>query len=151
MRVQEVMSDDVRTVSPATPVRQAWSLMKTDRIHHLVVVDGRRVVGVLSERDASGRGGGARNSRTVQDVMTKPVVTIEHDATVRKAANAMRGRTIGCLPVTNGKRLVGIVTTSDLLDVIGGAQGRPSLLERHTLNYKTAHRAHGRRADTGVW
>jgi acetoin utilization protein AcuB len=150
MRVQEVMSDDVRTVSPAMPAQQAWALMKTDRIHHLVVVDSRRVVGVLSERDTGRRGGGgARNVQTVQDVMTKPVVTIEHDATVRKAANAMRGRTIGCLPVTKGNRLVGIVTTSDLLDVIGGSQGRPSQVERHALNYKTAH--HGHKANTGAW
>ncbi len=150
MRVQEVMSDDVRTVSPATPARQAWALMKTDRIHHLVVVEGRRVVGVLSERDATGRAG-ARNGPTVQDVMTAPVVTIEQRATVRRAANAMRGRSIGCLPVTNGSRLVGIVTTSDLLDVIGGAQGRPPQKERRTLNFKTARRAHGRKADTGLW
>jgi len=147
MRVQEVMNDDVRTVPPAMPARQARSLMKTDRIHHLVVVDGRRVVGVLSHKDA----GGPRDGRTVEELMTKHVVTIKQDATVRQAANMMRGRTIGCLPVTSGTKLVGIVTTSDLLDVIGGAQGRPSLLERHTLNYKTAHRAHGRRADTGVW
>ncbi len=147
MRVQEVMSDDVRTVSPATPAPQAWALMKTDRIHHLIVVEGRRVVGVVSERDATGRGTG----RTVQDVMTRPVVTIEQRATVRKAANVMRGRSIGCLPVTSGNRLVGIVTTSDLLDVIDGAQGRPSQKERRTLNYKTGRRPHGRRADTGVW
>jgi len=147
MRVQEVMSDDVRTVTPATPAPQAWALMRTDGIHHLIVVEGRRVVGVLSNRDA-GRGGKS-HGRTVQDLMTKPVVTIEQDATVRKAANAMRGRSIGCLPVTSGKRLVGIVTTSDLLDVIGGAQGRPSQKERHTLNYKTPHR--GRKANTGAW
>ena len=147
MRVQEVMSDEVRTVPPAMPATKARSLMRTDRIHHLVVVERGRVVGVLSARDA----GAVRDGRTVREVMAKPVVTIEQDATVRKAANAMRGRTIGCLPVTSGSRLVGIVTTSDLLDVIGGAQGRPSQDERHTLNYKTAHRAHRRRADTGVW
>jgi acetoin utilization protein AcuB len=145
MRVKEVMSDDVRTVSPAMPAQQARSLMRTDRIHHLVVVDGRRIVGVLSNRDT----GAARDGRTVGELMAKHVVTIEHDATVRKAANAMRGRTIGCLPVTKGNRLVGIVTTSDLLDVIGGAQGRPSQVQRHSLNYKTAH--HGHKANTGAW
>ena len=147
MRVQEVMSDDVRTVPPAMPARQARSLMRTDRIHHLVVVDGRRVVGVLSDKDA----GGARDGRTVGQLMAKQVVTIKHDATVRQAANMMRGRTIGCLPVTRGTKLVSIVTTSDLLDVIGGAQGRPSLIERHTLNFKTAHRVHRGSASTGTW
>jgi CBS domain-containing protein len=87
MRVQEVMSDDVRTVPSAMPALQARSLMKTDKIHHLVVVDGRRIVGVLSERDARR----ARGATTVEQLMTKAVVTIEHDATVRKAANALRG------------------------------------------------------------
>ena len=147
MRVQEVMSDDVRTVPSATPATKARSLMRTDRIHHLVVVDGRRIVGVLSDRDTRG----ARSGATVGELMARQFVTIEQDATVRKAANAMRGRTIGCLPVTSGNRLVGIVTTSDLLDVIGGAQGRPSLVERRSLNFKSAHRSHRRRADTGVW
>lgn len=145
MRVLEVMNDDVRTVPSAMPAQQARSLMRTDRIHHLVVVDGRRIVGVLSERDAVR----ARGASTVGQLMTTPVVTIEQDATVRKAANAMRGRTIGCLPVTSGNRLVGIVTTSDLLDVIGGAQGRPSRVERQTLNYKTPHRR--QRTGNGHW
>ena len=126
------------------PAGQARSLMRTDRIHHLVVVDGRRIVGILSHHDA-----GRRAGRTVGELMAKPVVTIAHNATVRKAANAMRGRTMGCLPVTKANRLVGIVTTSDLLDVIGGAQGRPSHVERRTLNYKTAHRRH--RGNSGLW
>ncbi len=150
MRVQEVMTDNVRTVPAATPADQAWSLMKTDGIHHLVVMDGKRVVGVLSDRDAGGRAGGStRTGRTVEELMTRNVVTIKPDATVRQAANIMRGRTIGCLPVTRGTRLVGIVTTSDLLSVVGGGAERPSRQDRHTLNYKAPHRRH--RADTGVW
>jgi len=146
MRVQEVMSDDVRTVPKAMTAQQARSLMRTDRIHHLVVVDGRRIVGVLSERDASG----ARDGRTVEELMTKQVVTIKPDATLRQAANVMMGRTIGCLPVTLGNRLVGMVTTADLLRVIGGAADKPSHgIDRHTLNYRTAHRGH--KANTGLW
>ena len=150
MRVQEVMTDSVRTVSPATPAQQAWSLMKTDRIHHLVVMEGRRIVGIVSDRDTGGRSGiGAREQKTVEEVMTRNVVTITQEATVRQAANMMRGRTIGCLPVTRGDRLVGIVTTSDLLTVVGGGADRPSRQERHTLNYKTPHRA--KRSGRGLW
>jgi acetoin utilization protein AcuB len=145
MRVQEVMTDNVRTVTPAMPAEQARSLMKTDKIHHLVVVNGRRVVGVLSDRDT----GETRDGRTVAEVMTRRVATIEQDATIRQAANVMRGRTIGCLPVLRNDRLVGIVTTADLLRVIGGAADRPGRQERHTLNYKTAHR--GKKASTGTW
>jgi acetoin utilization protein AcuB len=150
MRVQEVMSENVRTVTAGTPAEQAWSLMKTDGVHHLVVMDGRRIVGVVSDRDEGGRAGAAtRNGKTVEELMTRPVVTIAPNATVRQAANVMRGRTIGCLPVTRGNRLVGIVTTSDLLTVVGGGAERPSRADRRTLNYKTPHR--GKHAATGVW
>jgi len=149
MRVQEVMTENVRTVPVDTPAEQAWSLMKTDGIHHLVVTDGRRIVGVLSNRDGGRRSAGARDVLTVQELMTKPVVTIAPDATIRQAANIMRGRTIGCLPVTRGNRLVGIVTTSDLLDAVGGGVDRPSRASRRTLNYKTPHRR--KHPATGTW
>jgi acetoin utilization protein AcuB len=150
MHVQEVMTERVRTVPADTPVEQAWSLMKTDGIHHLVVTDGRRIVGVLSDRDGGGRPAGTqRGVTTVQELMTKPVVTIGPDATIRRAANMMRGRTIGCLPVTRGGRLVGIVTTSDLLDAVGGGVDRPSRASRRTLNYKTPHRR--KHPATGTW
>ncbi|HUK36622.1 MAG TPA: CBS domain-containing protein [Vicinamibacterales bacterium] len=151
MRVQEVMSGSVRTVPANTPAERAWSLMKTDGIHHLVVTDGRRIVGVLSDKDAGGRSAAAafRNGKTVEELMTKPVVTIAPDATVRRAANIMRGRTIGCLPVIRGNRLVGIVTTADLLTVVGGGAERPARADRRTLNYKTPHR--GKHIATGMW
>jgi CBS domain-containing protein len=150
MRVQEVMTENVRTVPVDTPAEQAWSLMKTDGIHHLVVTDGRRIVGILSDRDGGRRSAGApRDFATVQELMTKPVVTIAPDATVRQAANMMRGRTIGCLPVTRGSRLIGIVTTSDLLDAVGRGLDRPSRATRHTLNFKTPHRR--KHPATGVW
>ena len=150
MHVQEVMTEKVRTVPVDTTAEQAWSLMKTDGIHHLVVTDGRRIVGVLSDRDGGRRSAGMRrDAATVQEVMSKPVVTIAPDATVRQAANMMRGRTIGCLPVTRGSRLVGIVTTSDLLDAVGGGVDRPSRQSRRTLNFKTPHRR--KHPATGVW
>ena len=149
MRVQEVMTENVRTIPVDTPAEQAWSLMKTDGIHHLVVTDGRRIVGVLSNRDGGRRSARARDVVTVQELMTKPVVTIEPDATIRQAANIMRGRTIGCLPVTRGNRLVGIVTTSDLLDAVGGGVDRPSRASRRTLHYKTPHRR--KHPATGTW
>lgn len=151
MRVQELMTEGVRTVSPAMPARDAWELMKKDRIRHLVVASGRQIVGLLSDRDIGGRtGASARIGRTVADLMTKNVVTIDREETVRKAANLMLGRTIGCLPVTGGAgRLVGIVTTADLLAVLGRGGDRPTHQERRTLNYKVPHR--GQKSSNGVW
>lgn len=150
MRVAEIMTKDVKTVAPAVPADDAWDLMRRERIRHLVVVAGGRVVGVLSDRDVGGRRGVAVRSRaTVAELMTDVVVTTTPDDTVRKIANLMRGRSIGCLPVLSGKRLVGIVTIYDLLNLLGRGVDRPTPASRHELNHRVAHRkAHGA---YGVW
>jgi len=78
-----------------------------------------RVLGVVSERDLGGpRGYALRSGRRVEDLMSRTPVLANPKTTVREAAQMMRGRAIGCLPVFVGKRVVGIVTTSDLLGLI---------------------------------
>ena len=119
MRVQDLMSKQVKTITPAAAADDAWNLMRLHRIHHLVVTDAHRIVGVVSARDASGRRGRGSGTGTVADVMTSPAVTVEPNATIRQAANVMRGRTIGCLVVVEAGRAVGIVTVSDLLELVG--------------------------------
>jgi acetoin utilization protein AcuB len=125
VRIAEIMTRQVRAVAPELPADEAWELMRQNRIRHLVVLSNGYVVGVLSERDAGGkRGASLRAQSHVADLMTAHVATIESDATVRKAANLMRGRTIGCLPVIDGPKLVGIVTASDLLELVGRGHAR---------------------------
>jgi acetoin utilization protein AcuB len=58
--------------------------------------------------------------------MTEPVVSGHPEMTLRQAANRMRGRSIGCLPVMEGDDLVGIVTTTDLLELLGHGLARPA-------------------------
>jgi CBS domain-containing protein len=60
----------------------------------------------------------ARDDRPISEVMSRNIVTIEPEATIRRAAGIMRGRDVGCLPVLSDGRLVGIVTTSDLLTAL---------------------------------
>ena len=150
MRVSEVMTDGVRTVAPTTPAAEAWDLMRRYGIRHLIVTDGSDVVGVLSSRDAGGRRGASlRAGAKVADLMTPNVVSIPKTAPVKKAASLMRGRTIGCIPVTDGRRLVGIVTVSDLLDLLGRGVDRPARPDRRTLSHRVPHRkTHGA---FGVW
>ena len=57
MRVQDVMTTAVQTISPSMPAEEAGNLMRAKGIHHLVVCDGPRVVGLLSDRDIGGRHG----------------------------------------------------------------------------------------------
>jgi acetoin utilization protein AcuB len=151
MRIAEVMSERVRTVAPAMPAEQAIELMRQKGQHHLVVTERGELVGVLSERDAGGRRGGAlRQQRTVAELMTPAVVTVRPDATVRQAANLMRGRSIGSLVVTDGKRIAGIVTVSDLLELLGRGVERPMAASRRwTLKHRTPHKKRVRAA--GVW
>jgi acetoin utilization protein AcuB len=145
MRVFEIMTDRLETVPPAMAASEAWERMRLARIHHLVVKDGARMVGVLSDRDlGSGRGAALRTGRRVADLMTAPVATVEPNDTVRRAANLMRGRTIGCLPVVRRNRLLGIVTVADLLDLIGRGFDRPGRETRSNLHYRVPHRRRAR-------
>ena len=142
MRVQDVMTGGVHTVSPAMSAEEAWNLMRARRIHHLVVTDGPRVVGILSDRDAGGpRGASLRKNRAVSDLMTNRVVAVSPAITVRRAANVMRGRSIGCLVVADGRRTVGIVTVADLLDLLGRGIERPTASKtRPILQHRVPHR-----------
>lgn len=114
MRIQDVMSRDVVSIDPKLEVSAARERLRLAEIHHLVVVDGKKVIGVVSEKDLVRAG----DQKPVTEAMSRGVVTIEPSATLRKAAGVMRGRAVGCLPVLDKGRLVGIVTTSDLLTAL---------------------------------
>lgn len=151
MRITEAMTEHVRTVPSTMSAADAYALMKTAGMHHLVVTKAKVVVGVLSARDLSpqGRTPTFPDGVTVEDLMSSPVVTIENDETVRKAANLMQGRTIGCLPVTDNGKLVGIITLSDLLQLLGKGVDRPNHNARATLSHRVPHKK--QHMATGRW
>jgi acetoin utilization protein AcuB len=127
MRLKDIMESPVSTIRADEPAQQAWERMHLHRIRHLVVTEGRQIVGVISARDLGGRASDrARDGRSVADLMTRTgVVVATPRTTVRQAANLMRGRSIGCLPVVEGDHLSGIVTVTDLLELIGKGAERP--------------------------
>jgi acetoin utilization protein AcuB len=145
------MTEGVLTVSAGTSAEEAWDLMRMKGIHHLAVVDGRTIAGIISDRDMGGRQGAVvRRNRTVGELMTTRVVTVPPTTPVRKAANLLRGRSIGCLIVTRNGRVRGIVTTADLLELLGGGVERPvETPRRWTLNHRAPHRKQHRAM--GVW
>jgi acetoin utilization protein AcuB len=150
MRIYEIMSGKPRTVSPALPAADAWRLMAEENVHHLVVKDGSQVVGVLSDSDAGGRHGAAlRAATTVADLMDRHFVAVTRQDTVRKAANLMRGRRLWCLPVIERGRLVGAVTVTDLLALLGRGVERPDHEARATLHHRVAHRRAA--SSSGLW
>ena len=128
MRLHEIMTTEVISIGPDDPASTAWTRMEQEGIRHLVVKEGKRLLGVLSERDLGGRSGGAvRRGRAVRDLMTPQVATATPATTLRQAANLMRGQLIGCLPVVDNGRVVGIATATDVLGELGRGSSRPAV------------------------
>ncbi len=119
LSVRDVMSTDLVTVRPAESVRRAYEIMRDRRIRHLPVIENDRLVGILSDRDlrpvllSPGLTGAS-----VAELMSEGPTTITPDTSVEDAASLLVVRKIGCLPVVEGERLVGIVTETDLLAVL---------------------------------
>ena len=104
-----------------------------------------RLAGVVSERDLGGRAGASmRRGRTVRSLMTRTVVSANPETTVREAADLMRERLIGSLPVMQGDRLVGLVTATDVFDAIAEELApRLSQAERQLLRAPASSRKLG--------
>ncbi|NIP78608.1 MAG: CBS domain-containing protein [Gemmatimonadetes bacterium] len=112
------MTRDVVTVSLEATVANALETIRSNNIRHLPVVDGGRLLGVVTDRDLrmalDAEGRAARDS-TVSDVMSAPPVTVDPGTPIETAAGILAERRIGCLPVLEDGELVGILTESDLL------------------------------------
>lgn len=114
MRLGEIMTHDVRTARRTDRLEDVRRELEQNQIHHLVVMEHGEPVGVISARDLAGRDGG-----NVEEAMSRDPVVANSKTTIKQAANLLRGYAIGCLPVIDDGKLVGIVTTADLLDLIG--------------------------------
>jgi CBS domain-containing protein len=107
----------------------------------------RDVAAVEPPRLGGRRGASIRANNAVADLMTAPAVTVEPTVTVRQAANLMRGRSIGCLVVVESARVIGIVTVSDLLELVGRGLDRGVVTAtRWTLKHRAPHRKSHRSA-----
>ena len=138
MRISEWMSPHPITVGPGTPVSEARELMRRKRIRHLLVMTGERLVGIITDRDIRLVLPSPATSlsvweihylvakMTVEQVMTRAVITIAPDRPVAEAVRVMLERKIGALPVAEGWRVVGIITETDLLRAFAQVLGEPA-------------------------
>ena len=135
MRVRDVMTKDVATVAPDSELRDIAALLVQRRISGVPVVEGGRVVGVISERDilfkerpSDGLHRGVLawlmdegdlmlkvDARTARTAMTTPALTIGPARSVADAVALMLDESVSRLPVVDGTELVGIVTRHDLV------------------------------------
>lgn len=124
--VRDSMTREVETLTPETTAAEALALCRDRRIRHLPVVEDGRLVGIVSDRSlraatpALGDPSRAEalQSIRVEDVMTRDVSIAHPDDPIEQAANEMREKRIGCLPVVEHEEMVGIITTSDVMEAL---------------------------------
>ena len=111
----------VHAVAPGDSVYTALERMAEHNVGALMVLEGERLVGVVSERDYARKVillGRASRDTTVRDVMSTPVETVGIDDTVTTCMNRMTAKRIRHLPVVQEGRLVGVVSVGDLVKAI---------------------------------
>jgi CBS domain-containing membrane protein len=127
MYVKDLMAREVLTLEACDSLDLVSDLMRLGRIRHMPIVAKGRLVGILSQRDlfraacssvlrvrpAAEREWLAKIA--VQEVMTRPVFTVAPEASLRDAVAIMIEKRIGCLPVVEDERLVGLLSESDCL------------------------------------
>ncbi|HEV8585854.1 MAG TPA: CBS domain-containing protein [Methylomirabilota bacterium] len=127
MKVKDIMTMAPIVVPPELPVIDAQQLMAKRRIRHLLVSDSRGLLGIVTDRDIRLNVPSPATSLsvweinyllarlTVDQVMTKSVITVEPERDVAEATRIMLDHKIGALPVLDGGKILAIVTETDML------------------------------------
>lgn len=114
MLVRHRMSQRPVTVTPHDTLATARAKMQAGHFRRLPVEDNGRLAGIVTDRDIRPHVGSEAWTR-VNMAMTAPAVTVSPDTPVEEAARVMLSKQIGGLPVVEAGQLVGIITTSDVL------------------------------------
>jgi CBS domain-containing protein len=115
--VSQLMSSPVRAIEHSAMLDDARDMCRRWTVRHLPVVDGPRLVGILSDRDLRrASGSGRRGDYPIGELMTVPPVCVPFDAPISRAAELLLSHRCSALPVVDDGDLHGIVTVEDLLD-----------------------------------
>ncbi len=128
--VTQIMSKDLVTLNPTQSLYDAEKLFNKHSIRHIPVVEGERIVGVISRSDLLRISFADLNENeetvdsvvydmyTIPQVMTRIPVSVESDATVKEVAEILAKQSFHSIPVVDNGKLVGIVTTTDLINYL---------------------------------
>jgi|SRR5579859_2593335 len=117
MRVSDRMTAEPSSVRPDHTLAAVKALMDAEGIRHIPVAEEGRLVGILTDRDLQ-RHWGYLDSTLVNAAMVQNPVTVAPEATIEDATRLLISHRIRALPVVEGSRLVGIITTTDLLKAL---------------------------------
>ncbi len=135
MLVRKKMKKDLVTVTKDERMTVAKKVMKEKNIRHLPVVDGKKLIGLLTNMDIRKAEASPATSLeirelhylldklTVGEIMTRNVITIAPDVSVEEAAILLHDNKIGCLPVVEDGNLVGIITENDVMEILIDVMG----------------------------
>jgi acetoin utilization protein AcuB len=127
MLVKDFMKRDPITVKKDDSFRYALKLIRKEGIKHLPVLEGKKVVGIVTDRDLRQAAPSPATSLEIHElnyllerleveaIMTKRVITVTPESKLHDAAKLLIARKIGCLPVVEQDELVGIITETDIL------------------------------------
>lgn len=131
----EAKGREVHTIGPDARVIDALKLMSDKDVGALIVTDGGRIAGVISERDYARKVillGKSSQDIPVREIMTRKVVTVQPRQTVEECMALMTSKRIRHLPVVEGERLAGVLSIGDLVkEVIAEQEATIKQLESY--------------------
>jgi CBS domain-containing protein len=117
MRIADVIQRAPITLAPEASIRQAARLMESKGVGAIVVVDGQRPLGMVTDRDIVRRGvaHGLPDDARIDGIMSSPIVTIDADADLRHAFDVLHGHAVRRLVMVRDGVVVGVLSVDDLL------------------------------------
>lgn len=153
MKISEIMTPAAVTEQPGDTLAEAALKMWEQQTGSLLVLEGQKVIGIITERDILKAVAQDADLKvvTVADAMAKDPITCHSSTSLREAAQLMTQHWIRHLPVVEQDRLVGIVSQRDLSGVLAGALNEPDALQQLVEASGLAREKRLNRIEKGVW
>ena len=135
MLVRRKMKKDLITITKDERMTTARKIMKEKNIRHLPVVDGKKLIGLVTNMDIRKAEASPATSLEIRElhylldkitageIMTRNVITISPDISIEEAATLIHDNKIGCLPVVEDGNLVGMITENDVMEILIDVMG----------------------------